>query len=216
MKYFYGRSSTARQEMSFDLQLDEVEKKFGKMDACYFDKGVSGGAPIEKRVKLIELLDVLKKGDEVYIYSFSRIARDTFLHLFIEKEVSVKGAKIISVKEEDSCGVSAEKKMMRVILSAVAEYEKSLIRARVKSSRQTMRKQGRYMGGKREYGYEIKNGGVRMLPDEQKVIEMVKGWKKEGMKMTKIQERLNDAGIPSATGSTWHYMSVRKLVKRVA
>ena len=61
MKYFYGRSSTSRQEMSYELQLDEVENKFGTMDGVFFDKGVSGGAKIEKRVKLLELLEVLKK-----------------------------------------------------------------------------------------------------------------------------------------------------------
>ena len=216
MKYFYGRSSTSRQEMSYELQLDEVENKFGAMDGVFFDKGVSGGAKIEKRVKLLELLDVLKKNDEVYIYSFSRIARDTMLHLFIEKEIDVKGATIVSVKEADSCGTSAEKVMMRTILAAVATYEKEMIRARVKSSRATMRKNNRYMGGKREYGFRIDGDCLKPVPEEQVVIKKVKTWKSEGMKMTGITVRLNEENIPSATGNVWNYQCVRHLIKRVA
>jgi DNA invertase Pin-like site-specific DNA recombinase len=213
VKYFYGRSSTNRQEMSEELQLDEVKKSFGELDGTFFDRGVSGGAKIEKRIKLLELLNVLKKGDEVYIYSFSRIARDTMLHLFIEKEIDVKGATIVSVKEEDSCGTSAEKVMMRTILAAVATYEKEMIRARVKSSRATMRKNNRYMGGKREYGFRIDGDKAEALAEEQKVIESMISWKNEGMTTQGITDTLNTKSIPSATGGTWHKTSVFRVMK---
>ena len=62
-KVWYGRCSTSRQEMSAELQLDEVVKKFGEMDETYFDKGVSGGAPLDKKVELLKCLESLNKGD---------------------------------------------------------------------------------------------------------------------------------------------------------
>ena len=145
MKLFYGRSSQARQEMSAELQLDEVEAKFGKMDGVFFDRGVAGDAKISKRIQLVEALDTLEKGATLYIYSFSRIARDSLTQLWIEKEIKEKKAHLVSVKEEDSCGDSPEKKMMRVILSAVNAYEKEVIRMRVSSARKTMRKNGRFI-----------------------------------------------------------------------
>ena len=37
-KIFYGRSSTNKQELSAELQLNDVEEKFGKMDYKFFDK----------------------------------------------------------------------------------------------------------------------------------------------------------------------------------
>ena len=51
-KIFYGRSSTSRQDTSEELQRDEVVKKFGEMDEYFFDRAVSGGAKLEKKVEL--------------------------------------------------------------------------------------------------------------------------------------------------------------------
>lgn len=213
-KVFYGRASTNHQEMSCEIQLNEVENTFGKMDATYFDQGISGAAPIEKREALLLMLEEIKKGDQVYIYSLSRIARDTLQNLWIEREILKAGATIHSVKEnfEDT----PEAVMMRTILSAFATYEREMIKARTKAAKKTMRDKGLYIGGKREYGYRVIEGELIADEEEQSVIDLIKNWKRSGDKITTIQRKLNDAGIESATGSTWHYKSVYKLVKRVA
>ena len=202
--------------MSEELQLNEVETKYGCVDEIYFDNNVSGDADLSKRKALIELLASLKKNDEIYIYSFSRMARSTFLMLFIEKEIEVKGAKLISVKEEEASGITAEAKLMRVLLSAVAEYEKELIRARVSSSRKVMRKNGRYLGGKRPFGYKVSGKELIEVASEQTIIKHMISLKNEGVTTQAITDTLNTDGILSATGNTWHYMSVRKIVKRAS
>ena len=214
-KVWYGRCSTSRQEMSAELQLDEVVKKFGEMDETYFDTAVSGGAPLDKKVELLKCLESLNKNDTLYVYSFSRLSRDTLQALFIEKEIKVKGASLVSVQEAEQCGDTPEKKMMRTILSAVAEYEKELIRARIRSSRATMRKKGRYLGGKRQYGWKVIGQGLVAVPHEQAVISKIGGWKDKGMKTQEIADALNKTGIMSATGNSWHYNSVRRLLKRL-
>lgn len=214
MNIFYGRSSQARQEMSAELQLDEVEAKFGKMDEVFFDRGVAGDAPISKRTQLVEALDTLNKGDTMYIYSFSRIARDSLTQLWIEKEIDERKANLISAKEESSCGDSPEKKMMRVILGAVNSYEKSVIKMRVASARNTMRKNGRFLGGKRPYGYKVVGKSLEKVSNEQQTISSMMGWKQQGMTIQRITDTLNENGTPSATGQAWHYMSVRKILQR--
>jgi len=213
-KIFYGRSSQSRQELSAELQLDEVEAKFGSMDETYFDRGVAGDAKISKRITLVEALDALDKGSTLYIYSFSRIARDSLTQLWIEKEIKEKGAEMVSVKEQDSCGDSPEKKMMRVILSAVNAYEKEVIKMRVASARKTMRKNGRFMGGRRPFGYSINGKSLEELAGEQQIISDMKGWKEQGSTIQTITDTLNANGTPSATGNAWHYMSVRKILQR--
>ena len=214
MKYFYGRSSQARQQMSAELQLDEVEAKFGKMDDVFFDKGISGDAKISKRIQLVEALDTLTKGDTLYIYSFSRIARDSLTQLWIEKEIDERKAFLVSVKEESSCGDSPEKKMMRVILGAVNSYEKEVIRMRVASARKTMKKNGRFLGGRRPYGYKINGKSLERVSNEQQTISSMMDWKQQGMTIQRITDTLNENGTPSATGNAWHYMSVRKILQR--
>ena len=214
-KIFYGRCSTAKQEMSCEIQLNEVESKFGSLDFTYCDVGISGSSSLEKREALLEMLANLKKNDDVYIYSLSRIARDTLQNLTIENEIKKAGAKLHSVKEnyEDE---TPEAVMMRTILAAFSSYERELIKARTKAAKKTMRKKGLYNGGKREYGYKVADGRLIEDEKEQGVIEMVKDWKTSGDKIATIHRKLNESNIPSATGGTWHYKSVRKLVKRVA
>ena len=214
-KIFYGRCSTQRQEMSAEIQLDEVQSKFGIMDKAFFDKGVAGDAKISKRIQMVAALDTLGKGDTLYIYSFSRIARDSLTQLMIEKEIQKKGAGLVSVKELDACGDSPEKKMMRTILSAVNSYEKEVIRMRVASARKTMRKNNRFLGGKRPYGYKVVGKSLEELPGEQQIITDIISWKEAGVTTQAITDTLNSNRTPSATGTSWGYTSVRKLILNV-
>ena len=213
-KIFYGRSSTNKQELSAELQLNEVEEKFGPMDLKFFDKNISGDANISKREALVTAIDELKKGDTLYIYSFSRVARDSFLQLWLEREIKNRKANLISATEEEYCGETPEKRMIRVILSAVNEYEKEVIRIRTKSARKTMRKNMKYCGGKREYGFKVIGAGMVAVPHEIETLSRMMGWKDEGMSYKRITDRLNEEKIPSASGNSWNYQVVRHILKR--
>jgi DNA invertase Pin-like site-specific DNA recombinase len=215
-KIFYGRSSTNKQELSAELQLNEVEEKFGKMSAIFFDKGISGDAKISKRIALIEAIDELSKGDTLYIYSFSRVARDSFLQLWIEREVKSRKANLISATEEEHCGDTPEKRMMRVILSAVNEYEKEVIAIRTKSARKTMRKNNRYCGGNREFGYKVIGQSLVAVPHEQETLGNMYKWKDGGASYRAITDRLNREETLSASGNAWNYQVVRHILKRGA
>ena len=211
-----GRQSTSRQELSKELQIDGIEAKFGKMDEVYFDTA-SGDAKLDKREAVIECIASLNKGDTIFIYSWSRLARDVFIHLWIEEEVKKKKAFIVSLEDGSTIEDTPEKKFMRVIMAAAAQLHKAQIKMAVASSRATMRKNGKYLGGKRQYGYEVIEGDVFPIEGEQKVIKrMVRELKEEGKTMKAITNGLNEDNIPSATGSSWHYQSVRKILKREA
>ena len=215
-KVFYGRCSTSRQEMSAELQLDEVVKKFGEMDETYFDEAISGGAKLNKREALLECIANLNKGDIIYIYSWSRLARDVFVHLWVEDQVKEKKAYIVSLEDGDTIEDTPEKKMMRVVMAAAAELQKAQIKMAISSARKTMRKNGKYLGGKRQFGFEISGSDVKPIESEQKVIKRMVSELKEGNTMKAITAGLNNDGIPSATGQAWNYFSVRKIVQREA
>lgn len=214
MKIMYGRCSTQKQEMSTQIQLNEIEKLYGKMDRVFTDEGVSGGSDISKRPALVELLETVTKGDQVFIYSLSRIARDTLQILYIEKEITRAGASIHSVKEDFSD--TPEAVMMRTILAAFSQYEKSMIQARTKAQKDLAKKRGLYRGGRADYGYQVIDGQLVEDPEQQKVIKLIVDWKTEGDKLTTITKKLNDQGIESATGGAWNYHSLRKIAQRVA
>jgi len=138
-----GRASTSRQEMSKDLQLDAIEAKFGKMDEVFFDEmskelqldaieakfgkmdGVffdtaSGDAKLDKREAVIECIATLSKGDTIYIYSWSRLARDVFIHLWIEEEV--KKRKECLVKLCCVCSISLTKECIATLSTGDTIY----------------------------------------------------------------------------------------------
>ncbi len=78
-----------------------------------------------------------------------------------------------------------------------------------------MREDGFYVGGKREYGYDIVEGKLIENKTEQEVIEKIKEWRASGAKKIDVLRRLNNAGIKGATGGVWKYESLRKLIKRL-
>ena len=214
MKKFLGRSITSRQELILEMQRDAIEEKFGSMDEYFFDAGVSGGAKLDAREALLECISSLKKNDVIYIYSWSRLARDVFIHLWVEDQVKEKKAFIVSLEDGDTINDTAEKKMMRVIMAAAAELQKAQIKMAVASARKTMRKQGKFLGGTRQYGYTIIGGELKPVENEQNVIRSMVGWKNDGKTIRDITATLNANDIPSCTGKEWHYMSVRKILQR--
>jgi len=214
-KVLLGRASTQRQELSREMQIDAIQEKFGLMNEVYFDT-MSGDTKLEKRAAVIECLTNLNKGDIIYIYSWSRLAREVFIHLWIEDQVKEKKAYIVSLEDGDTIEDTPEKKFMRVIMAAAAELQKAQIKMAVSSARKTMRKNGKYLGGKRQFGFEISGSDVKPIESEQKVIRRMLSELKEGNTMTAITAGLNNDGIPSATGQDWNYQCVRHIIKRGA
>ena len=201
--------------MSKEMQLDAIQAKYGVMHEVFFDTA-SGDAKLDKREAVIDCIASLGKGDTIYIYSWSRLARDVFIHLYLEDEVKKKKAFIVSLEGGSTIEDTAEKKFMRVIMAAASQLHKAQIKMAVSSARATMRKNGKYMGGKRQYGYEVCKGDVLPIESEQKVIKRMVVELERGKTMKAITDSLNADGIPSATGNAWHYMSVRKIVQRAA
>ena len=98
--------------MSKELQIDAIQAEFGRMDEVYFDTA-SGDAKLEKLEAVIECIANLNKGDTIYIYSWSRLARDVFIHLWIEEEVKKRKAFIVSLEDGSTIEDTAEKKFLR-------------------------------------------------------------------------------------------------------
>ena len=157
-------------------------------------------------------LERLDKNTTLCVYSLSRIARETLQALWIEKEIGLRGAELVSVQEEDACGSSPEKTLLRTILTAISSYERSLITARIKAAKETGKKNSKYLGGRRPYGFMKVGDEMVVEPKETKVISQMLEWRKEGKTYQSITNKLNVSGIPSATGGNWHYQVVYKIL----
>ncbi len=111
----------------------------------YVDVGISGSK--EKRPALDRLMDDAKKRrfDAVLVARFDRFARSTRHLVLALEEFQALGVDFISLSESIDTSTPMGK-MVFVVISAVAELERSLIRERVVMGLQRAKAQGRRIG----------------------------------------------------------------------
>ncbi len=97
------------------------------------------------RPKLQELLEFVREGDNVYIESFSRLARDTRDLLNLLEAFSGKGVGVISLKENINT-TSASGKLMVTLIGAVATFERDIMLERQREGIALAKAHGKYKG----------------------------------------------------------------------
>ena len=151
MRYGYLRVST-KDKQEFDRQYFAL--KDYNLDRIFEGK-ISGTKKAAGREEFHNLLDVLKKGDEVYFESMSRMARsmqdliDTTNMLVKEYKV-----KVVFVKENLVIGGDKEFDAMGAlifnIMGAFAQFERDLISDRTKQALAAKKEQGVVLGAPRQ------------------------------------------------------------------
>jgi len=111
----------------------------------YVDVGISGAK--ETRPALDQLMDGARKRrfDAVLVARFDRFARSTRHLVLALEEFSALGVDFISLSESIDTSTPMGK-MIFVVISAVAELERSLIRERVAMGLQRAKAQGKRIG----------------------------------------------------------------------
>ena len=78
-------------------------------------------------------------------------------------------------------------------------------------------KNGRRMGGVAPFGYKL-NAERDVVPDEaeQQILERMRTLAAEGMKVWKIAETLNYAGVKTRRGRAWRTFPISRILARPA
>lgn len=138
MNFSYERVSTIKQ----DERRQEIALNGFKIEKRYIDRTTGKNAT---RAKLEELKAVVKKGDNVYVESISRLGRNVEDLRELCEYFSEKGATVHFVKEGFNTQGNSYKFML-TILGAVAEMERELIVERVKEGIEKARIHGTKSG----------------------------------------------------------------------
>lgn len=156
MKVFaYVRVST--QEQSVETQLHAIEnycKTQGwKVNKIYRDVGVSGS--IDQRQSLDDLKkEVIKGGvDILVVWKFDRLARSTSHLLECLKLFQSNNTSFVSVTEGVDTSTSVGR-MVLTFLGAIGEFEREIIKERVKAGLDRARNEGITLGRPRK-GFDI-------------------------------------------------------------
>lgn len=210
----YLRVSTNEQAESglgLDAQLEQIETAFGKPDHIFKDEGISGRKA--NRPGLESALQSLQKGDSLCVAKRDRLARDTFLALWIEKEAKKRGGKILSAAGEGN-GDSPTDKLLRDIINAFAAFESERIGERVSDAWQQQRKRGKKCGGDTPYGFAVDDQGyLEPQPQEQDALALMRDLRASGASYRAIGLRLEKMQIQTKRGGkNWHPQTVKQVL----
>jgi len=142
----YLRCSTKSQETEMqEVELTEYVSRRGWEYKIYRDTGQSGAK--ESRPALDSLLsDVRKrKVDVLVVWAFDRLARSLKQLLSIAEECRSLGVDLVSLKQNVDTTLPAGRLTFQV-LSAVAEFEREMLRTRVKAGLEMARRNGKKLG----------------------------------------------------------------------
>lgn len=181
-----------------------------KIGGVFKDNALSGDDV--DRPELWQAIESLTKGDVLVVYRLDRLARSAYLTHLIEKAVSEKKAKIVSVCGEGN-GNTDEDKLIRGILAVLNEYTKKVNAARTKAAMQRHQRSGRRMcrPDRLPFGWKPSETDLKRMvknEDEQAIIRQIVELRAAGASLGGICKQLPPARVK------WTRKIVSEILKR--
>lgn len=172
----YARVSTDKQAV--DMQLAELQDYLKKREwgiyQEYIDQGYSGGNT--KRPAFSQMMEDARKRkfDVLLVWKLDRLGRSLKDLIETLDELGALGIDFISYENQLDTSTPTGKLVFHVI-GAVAEFEKDIIRERVKAGLENAKRKGKRLG---------------RPPISDGLLEKAKALRKEGLSFRKIGKRL--------------------------
>lgn len=156
-----------------------------------------------------QLMSLLVPGDVVLCSKLERICSSSHEVINLMQKLKEKSVQLHIVE----LGGDIINEQLSVNFAEVAEIFSALERRksaeRIKSVKQRQRKQGRYLGGSRPFGYMIhENGRLIENPMEQKVLRRILELKKLGKSLRAISNEVSTPVMPIS------FKTVQRLLQR--
>lgn len=216
----YARVSTSSEEQLLSLENQKLHYEqrilansnwdFVEM---YFDEGISG-TKIDKRDGLKRLLQDCENGkvDFILTKSISRFSRNALdcleiVRRFIDLNV------FIEFEKENINTQTMDGELMLSILSSLAESESRSLSQNTKWGIEKRFQNGTYKIGYPPFGYDWVNGAMVINEDQAAVVKEIFADVLKGESTGAIAERLNQQGVTTKRGKTWHGTTIRGIIK---
>ncbi|MCH9664106.1 MAG: recombinase family protein, partial [Gammaproteobacteria bacterium] len=193
-------------------------------DFYFLDKAVSG-ARLD-RPSLDRLRHLASDGtfSVVVCYSPDRLARNYAHQWVVLDELQRNGVRVEFVNQPD-LGDNPQAQLLLGVQGLFAEYERAMIKERLRLGRLYKMQTGQLMHNAPPYGYRYipvsdKGGGQWVIDErEAEAVRQIFAWYtgEEQLTIWQITERLNNSYIQSLRrAKTWQYSVVHKILKRTA
>lgn len=223
----YLRVSTDRQAeqgLGLEVQRAAIEdwsrSQRRRLVGITSDEGISGAAELVDRAGLASALGRLANGEaeELVVYRIDRLARDLILQEWLRSEVVRMGCELRSVSPTEDQYLREDPddptgQLVRRILGAVAEYERAMIRLRMRAGLERKRAGGGYVGGRPPYGWAAHRGALVPVEDEQHVLDRARRLRSRGASWRDVVAELEAAGARTRKGTPWSPTGISRAVE---
>jgi DNA invertase Pin-like site-specific DNA recombinase len=176
-----------------------------KIVRWFEEKGVSG--TVLERPALSDMMVALMSNGVhlVVVEKLDRIARDQMVQESIIQSLLKNGFELASAApgEENLCGNDPDRKLMRTIMGAIAEYDKQMLVLKLRAAKQRMKTKAGWSEGRKPFGFR---------EDEQEIIARMKSLRAAGGNWENISNPLNAEGFKTRSGKSWFAATVRRIV----
>jgi DNA invertase Pin-like site-specific DNA recombinase len=171
----------------------------------YREKGVSGAKESADRPAWSELMTALHSNGVrvVIVEKLDRLARDLMVQETIVADLRKHGFELVSVAEPDLMANDPTRILVRQMMGAVAQYEKSQIVLKLRGARLRKRAKTGRCEGRKPYGF---------YEGEAAALDRVKALRAEGLGFDRIAARLNEECVPTRTGRPWHGVVINRIL----
>lgn len=193
-----------------------------KLVGEFFDRAVSGTVEAIARPQFSELLDYADSRassnspiSAIVVERMDRLARDLMVSEFLLAECRKRNLKVFSADQGvlldmASDGGDPTRVLIRQILGALAQWEKTMLVTKLRAARVRKRETTGRCEGKKRYGFR---------PGEQDIINIAHNFRgvldefHQPMELAVIAKHLNEAGFRTRHGKMWDRFRVAHLIK---
>ena len=176
-----------------------------KIVNVYREEGVSGTTESANRPAWSELMTALHANGVrvVIIERLDRLARDLMVQETIIADLRKNGFEVVSVAEPDLMATDPTRILVRQMMGAVAQYEKSQIVLKLRGARMRKKASTGRCEGRKPYGF---------FEGEAEVLKRIKALRAEGLGFDRVAAKLNEEGVPTRTGKPWHGVVINRIL----
>ena len=139
----------------------------------------------------------------IVIEKLDRLARDLMVQEATIADLQKSGFTLVSVAEPDLMASDPTRILMRQMMGAVAQYDKSQIVLKLRGARIRKRAQDGRCEGRKPFGRD---------EAEKAVLLRMRALRREGLAFDRIAERLNAEDVPTRTGRRWHGVVINRIL----
>jgi DNA invertase Pin-like site-specific DNA recombinase len=140
----------------------------------------------------------------VLVERLDRLARFLTVQESILQDLKRKHFDLVSVTESDLCNDDPTRTLMRQVLGAFSEYERSMIVLKLRGARQRMKSKAGRCEGRKPYG---------RTQAERETIQRMKSLRVGRHSYEQIAAALDNEGLPPRSGRTWNAVVVNRILR---